>query len=168
MTERVEEISTLIFERAKDCWSGEFPISLDVARYIARELIRAGLHTEDYCRIERGELKTALAQAEREREAMEEKCRVFDLDDIGRVIQERDEARAEVERLNADLRVADEYAHQMASRWNKAEADLARVRAALDDALDHFGSCGPDDDVRTGEVTDAVYQSWRAALEGRG
>lgn len=38
----IEEAAQIIYDAAKDCWSGEFPISIDVARYVARRLLARG------------------------------------------------------------------------------------------------------------------------------
>lgn len=36
----IEDDAQAIYNAPRDCWSGEFPISIDVARYIARALAR--------------------------------------------------------------------------------------------------------------------------------
>ena len=130
-------------------------------------------------------LKAALAQAERERDDAKiewthwrAECEMARAE-VERLEIENDAARksigeawdtavadgakirsleAEVERLKADLKVADEYAHQMVSRWNKTEADLARVRAVAERAKNHRSR---DCDCA------ALAQFARAALEGR-
>ena len=138
----------------------------------------------------------ALAQAERERDNEKIACDAFQrlaserVAEVERLLIENDAARksigeawdtavadggkirsleAEVERLKADLKVADEYAHQMVSRWNKTEADLARTRAALKEIAEDADGVAAEVIVGVAErrTWRSIARKARAALEGR-
>lgn len=96
-------------------------------------------------------LLTALAQAERSAAEFKTTNRLL--------MGERDDARAEVERLTG-------YSDALKGQRDRAEADLARVRAALETAANRLDIAASV--IRSG----AKFARWadeaRAALEGRG